>query len=128
MYTVKDKRRNTGKLIAAVLATLLASAPVMADRRHDYDRGYQDNRNFSEYRHQGKHRGYRDKRYRHHRHHYHHPHKYSSYKHRHHYPVVRVYGDDDGLKWLSVAAVTIKVLDNINEDQAREHDRPHHRR
>jgi len=32
------------------------------------------------------------------------------------------YGDDDAYKWLSFTAITLKILDNLNEQQQREHE------
>jgi surface antigen len=31
-------------------------------------------------------------------------------------------GDDDAYKWLSFTAITLKLLDNLNEQQQREHE------
>jgi len=43
-----------------------------------------------------------------------HGHYYHGYGHYH--------GDDDAWKWLAFTAITLKVLDNLNEQQQREHE------
>ena len=32
------------------------------------------------------------------------------------------YRDDDAFKWLAFSAITLKILDNINEEQQRQHE------
>ena len=43
--------------------------------------------------------------------HYHNYHGYGHYR-----------SDDDAYKWLAFTAITVKILDNINEQQQREHE------
>lgn len=43
-----------------------------------------------------------------------HGHYYHGYGHYH--------GDDDAWKWLALTAITLKLLDNLNEQQQREHE------
>lgn len=108
-------------VMAGLLAALISASPVMAGDRYDDHRGHRDRDSSYSYRHNKYHDNrYAYKGYGHHKHNGH-GHRHG-HRHVHHYPVVRYYGDDDAAKWFSVAAVTIKVLDNINEEQEREHD------
>lgn len=41
----------------------------------------------------------------------------------HWYPgYAHIHGDDDAFKWLAFTAITLKLLDNLNEQQQREHE------
>lgn len=119
--------RKTMTLIAGLLAALISASPVMAGDRYDDHRGHRDrdsSYNYRHHRYQDNRYAYKNKGHHHHKHHGHgHGHGHG-HRHVHHYryPFVRYYADDDAAKWFSVAAVTIKVLDNINEDKEREHE------
>jgi hypothetical protein len=121
---------------AAVIAVSTLTVPAQADARdyrRDHPRYYQHDRRY-------------DKGYRHRNHkkpHYakspiiHHGHGRSIPSHRirlhRDIVVVRPYGhlyygygpyfyDDDAYKWLAFTAIAVKLLDNLNEQQQREHE------
>jgi hypothetical protein len=135
-------------LTAGIIAICTVSVPAQADSRdyrRDYDRDYQHDRRYD------KRRDYKhDRRYE--KRHDYRPHKKSkhvkppiihrgysysipSHRIRRHRDivVVRPYGhlyrgyghyfhDDDAYKWLAFTAIAVKLLDNLNEQQQREHE------
>jgi hypothetical protein len=138
-------------LAAGLVAMSTATVPVQADSRdyrHDNDRGYKhgrddkrrdNDRNYKRDYRSNKRDDYRKPR----KSHpvkspiIHHGHSYSipSYRIRRHRDVVvvRPYGhlysgygnffrDDDAYKWLAFTAIAVKLLDNLNEQQQREHE------
>lgn len=128
------------------------SEPVYADRGDGYDRydQKQSHYNKSHKNHKQKKAHYKqdngrhnkhNKHYNKHRHdrhyviphgHHHRKPAHRGYRYRnvnvvrHYGPVYRGYGgfylDDDAYPWLAFTAITLKVLDNFNEDQQRAHE------
>lgn len=86
--------------------------------RHRYDRRYGDYRRrfippYSPWRYTPRHRYYGKPRY--------------SYPHRYYYPEHRhYYLGDDFWGWLAFTAITLVIIDNLNEQQQREHEHTLH--
>lgn len=131
--TSKRSRSVLSLVIAAGLAVFAAGAsPAVADNR-DHGGGYNKHRGYD----RGYDRGY--KKGRHDRWHgpVHRGRPHHAPRHRVRYhrnvTVVRPYGhwykgyghhhrDDDAFAWLAFTAITLKVLDNLNESQQRAHE------
>lgn len=123
--------------LAATIIIPMSSGMVYAgDNRHDryvhYDkRDHHDNKHKDRYSKKRHHKEHHYPRVIHRGHRYVVPHK--RVRHHRNVVVVRPYGhwyhgyghynvDDDAYKWLAFTAITLKILDNLNEQQQREHE------
>lgn len=110
------------KALAGIIATALIilsgfAAPSYSDAAPKYESERHASRDDGRVIHRGPDRHVRDRNVRHHR----------------NVTIVRSYGhpyrgygyydnDDDAYPWLAFTAITLKVLDNLNEQQQREHE------
>jgi hypothetical protein len=123
-------------LTAGVIAMGTVTVPAQADSRdyrRDIHRDYQHDRRYDK-----RHKNKKHKKSRHVKSPImHHGHSYEIPSHRirrhRNVMVVRPYGhlyygygpyyrDDDAYKWLAFTAIAVKLLDNLNEQQQREHE------
>jgi len=122
--------KSFSKLIVTLACVGLVGSGAMfnpgnayASDKHEYRQGHSQDR--------GKHRGYKKPRVIHHGptiiipdkrvRRYHKTYVYRAYGHWYNgYGHYRA--DDDALAWLAFTAITLKVLDNLNEDQQRAHE------
>lgn len=131
----------TTLLTAGIIAIGTITIPAQADSRdyrRDHDRDYEYDRRYDS-RHDN--RYYKKPKYKKPKHvkspiiHRGHDHHVPSHRIRRHRDVVIVrpyghlyhgyghyYHDDDAYKWLAFTAIAVKLLDNLNEQQQREHE------
>ena len=123
---------------AGIIALSSFSLPAQADSRdyrHDYHRDYQHDRRYEKRDHRKYKKPKKSKHVRRPTIHHGHDHVVPSHRIRRHRDVVivRPYGhlysgyghyfhDDDAYKWLAFTAIAVKLLDNLNEHQQRQHE------
>ncbi len=133
MTNARKTHTKALSLLAAGLIAILGTSSVTAGNR--YDQGHSNRGNDNHHAQQQHDRRYDKKRYKkverrrylhdHHDrgHRFGHRHQHNAYGHHYGHRHAHVYvSDNDAYKWISLAAVSIKLLDNINEEQERNHD------